>query len=141
MKKIFTSILSIIFVLSFTSAVFANDSLNDFSQVAQISEDGEVIAGLIPLPDNYPVPLRISNALGSDVEGFYIAGDGVAARRPYGLKSPIIGRLNTGDIVWTSGETARADGYKWLHVDTHVTSSMGKVVDVWIVTKYIGEPW
>ncbi|HCR83515.1 MAG TPA: hypothetical protein DIW07_08885 [Lachnospiraceae bacterium] len=140
MKKIMMFLLTCTFIFSFSAGVFANDKAG-YSTEPRITSDGEVIPGLIPLPDDYPVPADVSERSIQQPDGWYINGDGVAARRPYGLSAPVIGRLYTGDIVWSNGETKRADGYTWLHVDTDRNSNMGAVPDVWIVIDYIGEPW
>lgn len=139
MKKIMILLLSLTFLFVLSANVFANIN-NVYSEESRISRDGELMPGLIPLPDDYPVPPEIA-AKFEHPDGFYINGDGVAARRPYGLSAKIIGRLYTGDIVWTQHETATADGYTWIHVDTDSKSNMGAVPDVWIVQDYLGDRW
>lgn len=149
MKKITTFILAIGIVSSISLTAFANTNTEinttteaeiTFSQEPHIGPDGEIIPGLIPVPDDYPVPAVFSSSR-VQPDGYFINADGVAARRPYGLSSPIIGRLYTGDVIWTHWETARADGYTWLHVDTADNSNMKGTPDVWIVTDYVGSPW
>ncbi len=139
MKKIITLALS--FVLLFSVTAFAGDESVSAAKTI-VSPDGEVIAQLIPLPDDYPIPEEYqNNARWSSVIGYYVAGDGVAARRPYGIKSPVIGRLYSGDIIWTQDERKNADGYEWIHFDSDQNSNMGAVPDLWMVTDYLGDIW
>lgn len=128
------------FTLLFSVTAFADDTgMNDKEQFEL--PEGEVIAELIPLPEDYPIPEYIKRTRGVDMTGYYINSNGVAARRPYGFDAPVIGRLYKGDIVWTQNEMKAADGCRWIHVDTDHQSNMGYVVDVWIITDYLGSPF
>lgn len=136
MKKFVTMALT--FVLLFSVTAFAQET-PAFNTEPSVTKDGEVIPGLIPIYDDNIEPH--GGPLDSEPSGYYIKGNGVAARRPYGLSATIIGRLYDGDIVWTQMETKRKDNYTWLHVDTDRNSNMGKVQDVWIVIDYLGEQY
>lgn len=129
MKKLV--VMALTFVLLFSVSAFAQEP-PVFNTEPSVAENGEIIPGLIPIYDKYGDPGM------SEPSGYYIKGDGVAARRPYGINSPIIGRLYDGDIVWTHMEKKEKDGFEWVHVDTDRNSNMGSVPDVWIVTKYLG---
>ena len=124
--------LALTFIFMFSVAAFAQDT-PEFNTEPTVTSDGEVIPGLIPIYDD-----SVSTQSITDPIGYYIKGNGIAARRPYGLSAPIIGRLYDGDIVWTQMEKKTKDGYTWLHVDTDRNSNMGSVPDVWIVVDYLG---
>ncbi len=131
-------VMALTFVLMFSVVAFAQEK-PVFNTEPSVTEDGEVIPGLIPIYNNDIEPY--GDPFMSEPSGYYIKGNGVAARRPHGISSPIIGRLYDGDIVWTQMETKKKDGYIWLHVDTDRKSNMGKVVDVWIVIDYLGSQY
>lgn len=133
MKKLVA--LALTFVLMFSVVAFAQDT-PVFNTEPTVTSEGEVIPGLIPIYDG-----NASKQSVSEPSGYYIKGNGIAARRPYGLSAPIIGRLYNGDIVWTQMETKKKDGYTWLHVDTDRNSNMGSVPDVWIVIDYLGSQY
>ena len=137
MKKFIILILT--FISLFSVTVFANESV-EFNTEATVTTDGEIIPGLIPISEDMVSTLANPDWVGEPA-GYYINGDGVAARRPYGLSAPIIGRFYTGDIVWTKMETKQKDGYTWLHVDADTNSNLGKTPDLWIVIHYLGSQY
>lgn len=84
--------------------------------------------------------LRNAAAQNGDYE-LVCNSDGVRVRQDPGLSGAILGSINSGTIVWVTGQTVYADGYGWIPVTVQGANLAGYVADAFFERPDGGTGW